>query len=125
MVGEPYTLITWNVRAGREEDFVSAWEDVTRWVARQAPDVEWPRLLRDPREFSRFVSFGALVDPVSVERWRTRPEWGRQVTRLLELVESFDARRLEAARRTVPSADIHELFARTPQRTRPARTASA
>ncbi len=124
MVGEPYTLITWNVRAGREEDFVSAWEDVTRWVARQAPEVEWPRLMRDPHEFSRFMSFGASVDAIAVERWRARPEWSRQITRLLKLVESFDARRLETARKTVPSADIRELFARPPQHAPSARSAT-
>ena len=52
-----YTLATWYVKPGREEEFVSAWDELADWMVETG--YEWSgTLLRDRQERSRFVSFG-------------------------------------------------------------------
>jgi heme-degrading monooxygenase HmoA len=84
-----YTLGVWNVKPGREDDFVAAWHALGQWTVENGFESHGT-LLRDHEDASRFVSFGPWPSVDDAERWRAHPEFRRQLSRIQETVESFE-----------------------------------
>ena len=84
----------WRVKAGREDEFVEAWQEFARWSAAQGLRGS-ARLLRDVDDPVRFVSFGPWEDLDTVRRWRSEPGFHERVEHLQALVEGFEPRTLE------------------------------
>jgi heme-degrading monooxygenase HmoA len=89
-----YSHSTWQVKPGREDDFVQAWHDWALWSEAHGLGSS-ARLLRDVDAPGRFVSFGPWDDLDTVRRWRSQPGFQERVGRLQALVESFEPRTLE------------------------------
>ena len=84
-----FTHTTWRVKAGREEEFVAAWEEWIRW-SQSAMPLSGATLLQDCDDPTRFVSFGRWESLQQVSGWRSDPEYQARVARMQDLVEQFD-----------------------------------
>jgi heme-degrading monooxygenase HmoA len=93
-VSVPYTLSVWQVKPGRESDFVERWRDWAEWTVAQGLDAP-ATLLRDLERPGRFVSFGPWETLDAIARWRTAEGYQERVRRLQEVVESFEPSTLE------------------------------
>ena len=88
-----YTLAVWHVKPGLEDEFVTAWDELSRWSVETG--YEWSgTLLRDRDDVARFVSFGPWPSAEAAERWRLSPGFGDRIERLRELLERVEEPRV-------------------------------
>ena len=88
-----YTHTTWQVKPGREKDFVERWSEWVEWSHRQGL-CEHALLLRDDESPLTYVSFGPWEDIAAVRAWRGLPGYQERVERLREVVDRFEPRTL-------------------------------
>lgn len=94
----PYTHTTWQVKVGRESEFVQRWSEWVDWSREQgltAPAL----LLRDAESPQTFVSFGPWENMSAVRSWRALPGYQEQVARLRDVIDGFEPRTLEVVAR--------------------------
>jgi heme-degrading monooxygenase HmoA len=96
-IGQPYTSGSWLVSAGREDEFVSAWNAFTGWSLDHAPGAQSFVLIRDAADPRRFLSLGAWSDADAVEAWRSSDEFRERLGRCRALCDDFEARDYTAA----------------------------
>jgi heme-degrading monooxygenase HmoA len=84
-----YTLGEWNVKPGREDEFVAAWREMAEWTADEFAPGATAVLVRDRANPSRFVSFGPWESEELVQAWRESDGFGSRVGRILELLDGF------------------------------------
>jgi heme-degrading monooxygenase HmoA len=94
MAKQPYTHTTWQVKLGREDEFVERWREWAEWSHQQGLDAP-ALLLRDLDTPQTFVSFGPWESVTAVRSWRARPGYQERVARMLEVLEHFEPRTLE------------------------------
>jgi hypothetical protein len=95
-VEDTYTLTVWRVKPGQDDEFVVRWGEWVDWSHAQGL-VAKARLLRDLEHAHTFVSFGPWADIDAVRRWRSAEGYHERVTRLYDVVESFEPRTLVLA----------------------------
>jgi heme-degrading monooxygenase HmoA len=83
-----YTLGIWTVKAGREADFVSAWQELADRTKSDFPD-ETATLLRDRDQPRQFVSFGPWQSLEQIDQWRGSDTFKQGVAKLQELLDEF------------------------------------
>lgn len=93
-MGRPYTFGSWRVKAGREEEFVAAWQEFADWTATQGLASK-AQLLRDHEDPSLFVSLGPWESLDTIARWRSLPGFHDRIVALHALLDSFEPRTLE------------------------------
>ncbi len=91
----PYTVGIWKVNAGREEEFIAAWEAFARWTAREVPGAREGHLLRDRSTAGMFLSFGAWESAEAIAAWRSRPEFATFAAQAKELCSVFEPHSME------------------------------
>jgi heme-degrading monooxygenase HmoA len=84
-----YTMGIWNVKPGREDDFLGAWDALAQWTIESGFETHGT-LTRDRENPSRFVSFGPWPSAEHAQRWRDDPGFREHFARLEETVESFE-----------------------------------
>ena len=84
-----YTLGVWQVKPGREEEFVNAWHALAQWTLERGYDTDGT-LLRDHADRSRFVSFGPWPSAEAAQRWRDDPGFRERLDEIMAFVESFE-----------------------------------
>jgi heme-degrading monooxygenase HmoA len=85
-----YTFGSWLVKAGKEGDFILAWETFARWTGEHQPGMEGEaRLLQDIEEPRRFISIGGWSDMRKVQTWRESPEFRDFFAKISELCEEM------------------------------------
>jgi heme-degrading monooxygenase HmoA len=89
-----YSLTTWIVRPGNEDEFVRRWTEFAEWSAAEGLAAS-AKLLRDVDDPSRFISFGPWETLEAIRRWRTLEGFQSHVAALSEVVEDFEPRTLE------------------------------
>jgi heme-degrading monooxygenase HmoA len=115
---QPYAYAVWIVRAGCEEDFVSAWRELAEWTEANAPGAGVGRLFQDDDQPSRFMSLWSWDDEEAIAVWRSQLGFQERVGRLRELLETYTPAtfrmRIEvaAARPSTPSAWVNHVEAR-------------
>jgi heme-degrading monooxygenase HmoA len=92
---EPYTHTTWVVKPGQEEAFVERWAEWAEWARSEGFRAQ-ALLLRDLDRPRTFVSFGPWESVAAVRHWRGSPGYQERVSRLHDVLESFEPRTLEA-----------------------------
>jgi quinol monooxygenase YgiN len=92
-----YTSGTWVTKAGNEEAFIDAWQELADWTTEQVEGNPKAMLLRDLEDRSRFISFGPWDDVERVAAWRALPGFQERVAKIRPLLEEFEARTLEIA----------------------------
>jgi heme-degrading monooxygenase HmoA len=84
-----YTVGVWQVKSGREEAFVAAWDALGQWTLERGFDTHGT-LVRDRSDPSRFVSFGPWRSAEEAERWRADPGFAERLARIEETLESYE-----------------------------------
>jgi len=92
-----YTSGNWRVKAGREQEFISAWREAASWSGAEFDPMGWAKLLRDKDNPSHFVSIGEWADESAIERWRNDEEFKNRFVALAEFVEEVDIHPFEVA----------------------------
>lgn len=91
----PYTSGVWQVRPGMAEEFVEAWTEFAEWSAANARGTSWVKLLRDTGDENRFISIGPWEDLEAIQAWRALPGWAERISRIRDLLVSFEPQTLE------------------------------
>jgi heme-degrading monooxygenase HmoA len=91
----PYTHGIWQVKPGREEDFVAAWKDMADWTLENVEGGSWAKLCRDLERDDRFISFGPWGSLEAIENWRGLNGFQERVGRIREMLVSFEASTVE------------------------------
>ena len=73
-IGTLYTSGQWNAMAGKEEEFIRAWEKYATWTA-QNFKASGARLMRDSENANKFLSFGRWESQGQIDQWRATPEF--------------------------------------------------
>ncbi|MGZ4355051.1 MAG: antibiotic biosynthesis monooxygenase family protein [Gaiellaceae bacterium] len=91
---KPYTLSTWVVKPGREDEFLRLWQDFADWAVTEN-FAQSAMLLRDVEHPNRFVSLGPWHTIDQVGRWRDATGFSERIARLREVLESWEPQTLE------------------------------
>jgi quinol monooxygenase YgiN len=89
-MSEIYTSGRWTVVAGREDEFVAAWQELAEWTVREIAGSRWATLVQDQEAPNRFLSFGPWASAEAIAHWRASPGFQERVGRLRELLEGFE-----------------------------------
>ncbi len=93
-MADTYTHSIWIVKEGQEDEFVRRWHELAELGAQMGLSGS-ARLLRDADNPRVFVSFGPWQSLERVARWRSSPEFHHRISRLQEVLDSFEPRTLE------------------------------
>jgi heme-degrading monooxygenase HmoA len=93
-----YTLGVWHVKAGREDDFVRAWDELAQWTLESGYESHGT-LVRDRESPFRFVSFGPWPSAEAAGRWRDSDGFRERFARIEELVDRFEPQTLDVVMR--------------------------
>lgn len=91
-----YTLALWRVKAGREDDFVAAWQELAHLTQRDFPGTS-AVLMRDRDTPTTFISSGPWDSLGEIEAWRASQTFQVGVEKLREVVDSFEMHTLDRA----------------------------
>ena len=83
------TVGIWTVTAGREEEFVAAWQALGEATIAEFPAAHG-RLLRDVDNPGRFVSFGPWDSHDTIDAWRASTSFKEGVARIRALLDAFE-----------------------------------
>lgn len=82
-----YTVGIWRIKAGREDDFAKAWEELLGWTAKNQPGSKGAYMLQDPADPQRFITFGLWESEEAATAWRKTPrlqEYGATIGDMVE-----------------------------------------
>lgn len=85
-----FTLGIWKTKAGREAEFIEAWQSFADWTSVSQRGAGEGTLLQDKDTPQKFVSFGPWEDAECVAEWRTQPQFSEFVKKVGELCEAFE-----------------------------------
>lgn len=89
--GELYTSAQWVVKAGKEQEFIDAWQ---AYVAESAKKfgVTGARMLQDEQISKRFVSFGRWQSAEKIAEWRASSDFKNFMAKANELCDLAEPR---------------------------------
>ncbi|MGZ5282744.1 MAG: putative quinol monooxygenase [Bacteroidia bacterium] len=70
-----YTVGTWHVKPGKEEEFIKHWTEFASWVSEKVNDTGSGRLLQDTEDPTKFISVGTWQDDQKVQEMRSTDEF--------------------------------------------------
>jgi heme-degrading monooxygenase HmoA len=88
-VADVYTVGIWTVKAGREAEFVAAWQAMGEATLVEFPDAHGT-LLHDQEKPGRFISFGPWESLDQIQAWRGSAAFREGVAAIGELLEGFE-----------------------------------
>ena len=91
-----YTVGIWIVKAGREEDFVRAWQELGDETKSDFPNARGT-LVRDREQTNKFISFGPWESTEQIEQWRASETFKVSVGKIRELLEDFTPHTMDLA----------------------------
>ena len=95
MAKEIYTMGSWQVKPGKEDEFASEWKEfATRSIERQDGATD-ARLLRDIIKNDRYATFGSWKSREHIEKWRESPVFKRFMEKAKELCVEMQIRTYE------------------------------
>ncbi|MEI8408950.1 MULTISPECIES: antibiotic biosynthesis monooxygenase family protein [unclassified Kribbella] len=74
-MAEHYASGNWQVRAGREQEFVERWTEFLQWTRKDHPAMLTATLLRDGSVPGHYVSFAEWADEQSRTAWKESPDF--------------------------------------------------
>jgi quinol monooxygenase YgiN len=100
----PYTLATYRVKSGREEEFIKTWRDLAKTFSSLPHPPLWGTLIRSITDPTLFHSFGPWKEASHIKAMRTDPNALRAFERLgtlcteispgdYEMIEHVDVQR--------------------------------
>lgn len=88
-MAENYASGTWQVKAGREPEFVQRWTEFLQWTRKDHPAMLVATLLRDRTLPGHFVSFAEWTDELSRDAWKQSPEFAARIAACRALCEDM------------------------------------
>jgi heme-degrading monooxygenase HmoA len=79
----------WEVKEGKEEEFVERWKDWLGWSSQNVAGFVSATLIRDVENPRHFVSFSAWKDAASRDAWKNSPGFGEKFPTVRELCDEF------------------------------------
>lgn len=80
-VSNYYSICTWTIKPGREEEFRTAWNDFAQWTAESRTASEGV-LTMDTEDPRKFYSFWPFESEEAVARWRSDNMFRQHMMRL-------------------------------------------
>jgi heme-degrading monooxygenase HmoA len=94
-IEKPFTTAVWNVRQGKEKEFIKEWTRFADWSSRTAGAITG-RLLQDTENPTRFISVGEWDDENTIKKWREQPEFREAMSALSDLLaEPVEPKRMK------------------------------
>ena len=94
-IGQIFTGGSWQVKKGREKEFIEAWQQFVTWTGAKQKGAGEGRLLQDLEHPDRFMSFAPWENEERIAEWRSRPEFAAFVKTARELCEDIQPRTLK------------------------------
>ena len=94
-----WTSGTWNVKPGREDEFVTAWHEFASWSSATFAPGATAWLLRDRDRPGTFLTVGPWPDDETIATWRADPGFGERIGRIRALLDGFEPRTLDEVAR--------------------------
>lgn len=85
-----YTMGTWVVKPGSEQQFIDRWTEFAQWSKATFEGAISVQLLRDEGNISRFISVGPWRSLEDVQTWRSSEGFQQRVAALQPLLEQFE-----------------------------------
>ena len=89
MSGQAYTLAMYRVKAGREDEFVAAWNELVSTFSSPPEPPQWGTLIRHRADRTLFYSCGPRRTLEHVRAMRESPAAGAAFARIRELCEEL------------------------------------
>lgn len=89
MDGGSYTSGRWQVKEGRQAQFIERWKEFVGWAATNIEGAENFMLLQSDDEPQRFVSVGRWASSEAIDRWENAPEFAELLGKCRELCDDF------------------------------------
>jgi len=86
-MAEHYASGTWQVKEGREEQFVERWTAFLQWTRKDHPAMLAATLLRDRNVPGHYLSFAEWTDEPSRAAWKQDPHFAALFGACHELCE--------------------------------------
>lgn len=83
-----YSIAIWMIKPGREEEFVSTWQDFAAWTADIRSGALEGTLVQDADEPRRFFCFWPFASEEGIRRWRNEPKFREFMMRMRAYCES-------------------------------------
>ncbi len=93
-IGQHFTSGEWLVKAGKESEFIVAWEYFAKWTGQSQVGAGTGHLLQDSTNPRKFLSFGPWDNIGAIDHWRDEPEFQAFVEKARELCDSIQPRTL-------------------------------
>lgn len=86
---QAYTVGIWNAKPGKEEEFIKAWTDFAKGVTEDLNDKGSGRLLQDPENSTKFISFGFWDNIEDIKGMRDKEAFKNLTSKLDELLVDY------------------------------------
>lgn len=94
--GSLFSMAVWDVKKGREDEFVEAWRSFAEWTGATCRGALGVRLLRERAFPQRFVTIGRWENVESMKGWRESEEFDEFLDRARKLCTDIRPMALEA-----------------------------
>jgi heme-degrading monooxygenase HmoA len=84
-LNQSFTTGIWNVKKGKEQDFINAWKEIAEWTFNNM-DGGSARLLQDSKDQSRFISVGLWMSENNIQKWRETDDFKKALEKINNLL---------------------------------------
>ncbi len=102
-----WTLDSWLIHAGREDEFIAAWTDLMQWTMQEVPgQVGSVPLYRDFQHSHRFFCPIAWESVEAIAAWRANQGYQNRLEHIEQLCAEGETRTLMQVTKRSPSAAL-------------------
>ena len=90
-----YTSGEWRTKEGREQDFMSLWQDFASWTIENFPEAAGAKLLQNRDNSTSFISIGQWEKEEAIPAWRGSEEFQERMAKIRETLDGMEMRSLD------------------------------
>jgi heme-degrading monooxygenase HmoA len=87
--GKYYSIGAWTIKPGRENEFVSTWNDFAQWTTELTAGESMGTLVQDVEEPRLFYCFWPFETEERIKKWRSEPKFRELMMRMRAFCESW------------------------------------
>jgi quinol monooxygenase YgiN len=88
-MAEHYASGVWQVKEGKDEEFVERWKEFLQWSRANHPSMVVANLLRDRGTTGHYLSFSEWSDAASRDAWKQDPGFKTHIGACVALCENM------------------------------------